>query len=279
MSTDIATLATLDVAALVAWGKERLDAAGSGLEVQKVKATAAAVAAYQRAVGAGKEAQQGAVEITVRCERRLQQELKKLEKNKGAKGNPGGRGAKVVQSEDRTTQPTLAELGVDKRRASENSVLAEVTVEQFEAALDALRARGELTMEAARSTISQALAGGMSPGEIETSVKKRRGKPEQVKMKIDLSPAGSAIFDLEVNNLWTFDPADCARRISPLVRERMRRRACVCRDWLDRFIASVEELSGHGQTAQADRGREEAPVSRGDAPQVRGDEGVEGGVH
>src|SRR5205085_88457 len=67
VSTDIATLATLDVAALVAWGKERLDAAGSGLEVQKVKATAAAVAAYQRAVGAGKEAQQGAVEITVRC--------------------------------------------------------------------------------------------------------------------------------------------------------------------------------------------------------------------
>ena len=34
------------------------------------------VAAYQQAVGAGKEAQQAAAEVTIRCERRLQEELR-----------------------------------------------------------------------------------------------------------------------------------------------------------------------------------------------------------
>jgi hypothetical protein len=257
VTTDLATLATFDAAALVAWGKERLDAAGSGLEVKKVKATAAAVAAYQRAVGAGKEAQQAAIEVTIRCERRLQQELKKFEKNKG------GRPSKTVVDDTTVSDsPSRRSLGLDKTNVGKNAVLAEVTPEQFEAALDALRSRGELTMEAARSTIEQALAGGVDPDDIEAVVKRRR-EPEQVKLNIDLSPAGSAIFDLEVNNLWTFDPADCAVRVSPILRKRVLGRARVCRDWLDRFIARVEELMADGKARQAEPRGEEARVPGG----------------
>ena len=40
--------------------------------------------------------------------------------SKGARGNPGGRGAPIVRSPDDTAQaPTLAALGVSKRESSE----------------------------------------------------------------------------------------------------------------------------------------------------------------
>jgi hypothetical protein len=44
--------------------------------------------------------------------------LRETERAKGAKGNPGGRGAKIVQSPDVTAQPTLAELGITKNESS-----------------------------------------------------------------------------------------------------------------------------------------------------------------
>jgi hypothetical protein len=41
-----------------------------------------------------------------------------MEKAKGAQGNPGGQGAKIVRSEEATTQ-TLADLGITKDQSSD----------------------------------------------------------------------------------------------------------------------------------------------------------------
>jgi len=51
--------------------------------------------------------------------------LKEMEKAKGARGNPNGRGAKIVRSNGATTQKTLADLGVSKDQSSRWQQLAE----------------------------------------------------------------------------------------------------------------------------------------------------------
>ena len=53
------------------------------------------------------------------AERRMGELLAATERAKGAKGNPGGRGAAIVQSPDATAQPTLAELGLSKRESAQ----------------------------------------------------------------------------------------------------------------------------------------------------------------
>jgi hypothetical protein len=49
-----------------------------------------------------------------RFERRTGELLRETAKNKGACGNPGGRGAKIVRSTKATTQPTLSDHGISK---------------------------------------------------------------------------------------------------------------------------------------------------------------------
>jgi hypothetical protein len=46
--------------------------------------------------------------------------LKGTERNKGAKGNPGGQGAKIVRSQNGTTQtqPTLSDLNLSKKKSA-----------------------------------------------------------------------------------------------------------------------------------------------------------------
>ena len=58
------------------------------------------------------------------AERRMGEMLKATERAKGAKGNPGGRGAPIVRSQDVTAQPTLAELGISKRESAEAQKVA-----------------------------------------------------------------------------------------------------------------------------------------------------------
>jgi hypothetical protein len=55
-----------------------------------------------------------ACDIRIRTERKAGQLLHDMEKAKGAAGNPGGRGAPIVRSDDATTQTTLADLGISK---------------------------------------------------------------------------------------------------------------------------------------------------------------------
>jgi site-specific DNA-methyltransferase (adenine-specific) len=53
--------------------------------------------------------------------------LKAVPKNTGAKGNPGGQGAKIVRSPEGTTQtPTLAQAGIGKKESQAAQALADV---------------------------------------------------------------------------------------------------------------------------------------------------------
>ena len=70
--------------------------------------------------GMGEEAIQYARGYALEAERKMGEMLATTERAKGAKGNPGGRGAVVVQSPAITAQtPTLAALGITKRESSE----------------------------------------------------------------------------------------------------------------------------------------------------------------
>jgi hypothetical protein len=73
-----------------------------------------------------------ATEIRLRAERRVGQLLADMEKNPGARGNPGGRGAKIERSQDATTQPTLSDLGINKTQSSRWQKLAGLAEDDFE---------------------------------------------------------------------------------------------------------------------------------------------------
>jgi hypothetical protein len=73
--------------------------------------------------------------IRLRAERRLGELLAVMDKNPGARGNPGGRGAPIVPcQEGRAHSPTLAEVGIDYKlsaRAQKVAALPEGVVEAF----------------------------------------------------------------------------------------------------------------------------------------------------
>jgi hypothetical protein len=72
----------------------------------------------------------------MRAARKAGELLKVREKAKGFAGNPGGRGAPIVRSENSTAHPkTLAELGISKQQSSDWQKLAAVPREEFETAL------------------------------------------------------------------------------------------------------------------------------------------------
>jgi hypothetical protein len=77
-----------------------------------------------------------AYEIRMRAARKAGELLKAMEKAKGFAGNPGGRGAPIVRSENSTAHPkTLAELGISKQESSDWQKLAAVPQDEFETAL------------------------------------------------------------------------------------------------------------------------------------------------
>jgi hypothetical protein len=80
-----------------------------------------------------------ATEIRMRAERRAGELLAEMEKNKGAQGNPGGRGAKVVRSHDATAHPKLSDLGVSKTQSSRWQRFAALDAETFESRVIAAR--------------------------------------------------------------------------------------------------------------------------------------------
>ena len=83
----------------------------------------------------------------IRAERRAGELLKKGPKARGAAGNPGGRGAPIVRSHDATTQPTYADLDIDKHDAARWQQMAEVPQDDFEQYIADIRAErraGEL---------------------------------------------------------------------------------------------------------------------------------------
>lgn len=67
--------------------------------------------------------------------------LANTEKNTGAQGNPGGRGARVVRSDDATAHtPTVAQMGLTKDESSRYQQLAAMPADHFETAVATAKA-------------------------------------------------------------------------------------------------------------------------------------------
>lgn len=113
-------------------------------EVKEIRDRSEALRAYARQAK-NKQLEMDAAEIRIRAERRIG-ELMKQQRDagmmaKGAKGNPGGRGAKIVRVADEPTQITLAEVGIDKSLADRARKYAAVPDDEWEEELDCWRER------------------------------------------------------------------------------------------------------------------------------------------
>jgi hypothetical protein len=115
-----------------------IDAAYAVDEVKDIRDKALAMEVYFRQAK-NPEPERRACEIRLRAERKAGELLRDIEKNQGAKGNPGGQGAKLVQSFDTTAQarPRLSDLGITRDQSSRWQKLAAVPKEESEAALAA----------------------------------------------------------------------------------------------------------------------------------------------
>jgi hypothetical protein len=110
-----------------------IDAAYEVDEVSQIRDKARAIELYMK-LKHNTEAELRCCQIRLRAERKLGELLREMEKAKGARGNPGGRGAPIVRSNGATAQ-TLAELGITKNQSTNWQKLAAVPQNQFEAAL------------------------------------------------------------------------------------------------------------------------------------------------
>lgn len=100
---------------------------------QHIVAVAGAAEHYAKVNNLSVETYNVAAEIKLRGKRQLGQVLKEAEKNGGARGNPGGRGAKIVPSQNGSTQPpTLAEVGLTYKQSSQAQRIADLPEAEFE---------------------------------------------------------------------------------------------------------------------------------------------------
>lgn len=133
--------------------------------VRELRDMAAAARVYARQRGMSLSAQNMAAEIRLRAERRMGEILATKPKNRGARGNPGGRGAKVERRPD--DPPTLADLGIEVHEANRMRWLSRIPEERLQNALQSFRqGAGELTEAALRRAIlSDPAASGAGVGE------------------------------------------------------------------------------------------------------------------
>jgi hypothetical protein len=99
-----------------------IEAARAVDEAKDIRDKALAIQAYAKQAK-NLDAERHAAEIRVRAERRCGELLAEMPKAKGAAGNPGGQGAKIVPSEDTRAQ-TLAQLGISYDQSSQWQQLA-----------------------------------------------------------------------------------------------------------------------------------------------------------
>jgi hypothetical protein len=105
-----------------------LQSARTSDEMKEVRDRAAAMQHYFRSVKAGQQEQNRAAAVKIRAERRLGEELSRLEKAKG-----GGDQRSDHRSHDVTGGlPTLADLGITKAQSSRWQALASIPEDDFE---------------------------------------------------------------------------------------------------------------------------------------------------
>ena len=141
MSTD-AALVSLSQA------HKALSACRTAMDAKHVADMADVAKVYLQRTRAGVEAVNQATEIRILAERQMGAFLATTEKAKGARGNPGGQGAKIVQCPKGTTQ-TLASIGITKKQSARAQRLAAIPDAEFAAALEkAKTSAGRLTIKA-----------------------------------------------------------------------------------------------------------------------------------
>jgi hypothetical protein len=229
---EVATLARLSVPELVAWGKRAIEQAGSFHDVKHIRATAAAILHYQRAVEAGIEAVNAAAEIKLRAERRAGQELTRIEKNTGAKGV-----GKSALTDGKDTPARLDELGISYKQSSDWQKLAQGPDETFEQVLDEVAKEGRVTGAAVTRALDAALAHGMpadkprrSPDPVDPEAQRR--------FRLDAALGGRIEDFLKLAR--ENDPTDLAGLVDPLLRRRTLADAAELHGWLGALIASLE---------------------------------------
>jgi hypothetical protein len=100
-------------------------------EVKEIHNQAVALEEYARQA-MNLDAERKCAQIRIRAEREVGRRLKGMPKNRGARGNPRGQGAKIVRSSETTTQKTLEEYGLTKDQSAEWQQLADVPEDIFE---------------------------------------------------------------------------------------------------------------------------------------------------
>jgi hypothetical protein len=136
------TLAKIDRARLL------LQEARDAKDAKRIVDMAHAAEVYAKRQKLSEEIVKHANAIKIDAITRMGEFLKTTEKNVGAKGNPGGRGAKIVRSPNGTAQPpTIASAGISKRQSSEAQAMA--TMKQAHPELHEKVKSGKVTVKAA----------------------------------------------------------------------------------------------------------------------------------
>ena len=163
------------------------------------------------------DAERRAVGIRLRAERKAGALLSEREKAKGAAGNPGGRGAPIVRSDDDTAHtPTLNDLGISKQQSSDWQRLADVPEEQFEEAL----------ADRSRKPTTAGLIREHTPPE-----------PERVPVAAAALWLWGRLNDFERDGLLTARPADVLLTMTPSMLDDVHRLAPRVAGWLKQIGA------------------------------------------
>lgn len=111
-----------------------IEAAATPEQIRKVIALAdAAVAFANTYFKEQREMIQRAKSVKLQAERKLGEILAAMPKNEGAKGTGANQYGGAVPKENRTSPPTLADLGIDKKVSARARKLAALPAEQFAA--------------------------------------------------------------------------------------------------------------------------------------------------
>lgn len=252
--SEISLLAGRSVPELIAWGKRSIEAAGSFDEVRDIRAKADALAAYQKSLGAADEAVMAAKEIRERAERRMGQELSKVEN-----AAPGPQ--KIGTAEVPNSQPpTLAELGISKNESKRYQDKAAASPDQFDAALDAARDTGDIRSSHVQKLSRQAAERNWSPGDIKTAAREMAGqilRKQQEERPVSMAPIpkerlpwkSNEAFDVssrilgrltDFEKVLALDPVASSDSVISTLRGSIKRDAIAVRDWLSRFIDALE---------------------------------------
>jgi hypothetical protein len=130
-------------------------------EVKKLRDQSAAMEVYAAQAKDG-ELMAYATEIRKRAERRLGELMAAAkaagEMAKGAKGNPKGRGAKIVRVAEKPAHPTLADQGIDKNLADRARKAAALSEVQFETSVTKAVKVAVASVEGSKEIIKEARA-------------------------------------------------------------------------------------------------------------------------